>query len=221
MPEKHHKNRTYGLSLAPELRERAETRASALGLTFSRYTSLCLEAELTGFAQILREDTLDLDRVLARAREYLDAKTRSIDFESDVASLLDRARVTYERHARFEFLRCDFALRQPSTVRDAPYTILLECRHNIRRQYALALGQAILLRSLEDVDAVLVAVPYVEGLDALVRRQFEQHGIRITTPDQLLETLEEAVMDLQSEDLRRSQPEPKPARTPRKDRAGR
>lgn len=201
MADKTHRNKTYGISLPVELKDRAEARATALGLTLSRYTSLCLEAELQGFAQILREDAFDLERVLARARDHLDAKSRSLDFESDVAQLLQQAGVPCERHPRVEHLRCDFLLRQPSTVREGHYRVVVECQANIRRSYAVALGQAILLRSVGEVDAVLLVVPYLQGFDDHIRDQFIQHHIRLTTPDTLLEAFEETVVDLQTQDL--------------------
>jgi hypothetical protein len=42
------KHRTVGISMSPQLRERAAARARAVGLSFSRYVQWCLEAELAG-----------------------------------------------------------------------------------------------------------------------------------------------------------------------------
>jgi hypothetical protein len=42
------RHRTVGVSMSPQLRERAVQRARALGLPFSRYVQWCVEAELGG-----------------------------------------------------------------------------------------------------------------------------------------------------------------------------
>jgi hypothetical protein len=42
------RNRTVGVSMSPKLKERAEERAEAVGLSFSRYVQWCIEAELDG-----------------------------------------------------------------------------------------------------------------------------------------------------------------------------
>jgi len=45
---KDNRHRTVGVSMSPQLRERAAQRARALGLPFSRYVQWCVEAELDG-----------------------------------------------------------------------------------------------------------------------------------------------------------------------------
>jgi hypothetical protein len=42
------KHRTVGVSMSPQLRDRAANRAKNLGLPFSRYVQWCIEAELDG-----------------------------------------------------------------------------------------------------------------------------------------------------------------------------
>ncbi len=42
------RHRTIGVSMPPNLRQRAAERAAAVGLSFSRYVQWCIEAELDG-----------------------------------------------------------------------------------------------------------------------------------------------------------------------------
>jgi hypothetical protein len=42
------RHRTVGVSMSPQLRNRAAQRAKTLGLPFSRYVQWCVEAELDG-----------------------------------------------------------------------------------------------------------------------------------------------------------------------------
>ncbi len=171
----------------PALELRAKARAEALGLKFSPYVTLCIEAELKGFSQLVRDDSLDLDAAMARAREYLERKTQSIDFEIDIEGVLRRCGVRFERFARVGAHRVDFLL-EPGAGRwksASPARVVLECRYNIRQNYAVALGQSLLLKAHPDVAAVLLIVPYREGFDAGVLRQFREHNIILGTPDEL------------------------------------
>jgi len=174
------RHKTFGISLPVESKARAEARAVALGLTFSRYVNLCLEAELTGFAQIIRDDRADLERALARARDYMARKTRAVEFEQDVGHVLARTGWEVERFAAVGPYRCDYRVTDHNGA-----LWLLECRFNIRQNYALALGQCLLLRAVEAVNRVVLVVPYLEGFDTRTREQFEAQNIHLSTPDTL------------------------------------
>lgn len=52
MKKSHQKHKTIGVSFNPLLRQRAGLRAHQLGLSFSRYVSLCVEAEIAGESQL-------------------------------------------------------------------------------------------------------------------------------------------------------------------------
>ena len=167
--EKVQKHRTVGISMGPSLELRAKARAEALGLKFSPYVTQCVEAELKGFAQIMRDDTLDLDSAIRRAREYMTQKTASIDFESDAEAVLARCGIAFQHLAQVGGQRIDYLL----TLQGPERKVALECRHNVRQNYALALGQGLLLRSHPDIAAVVLLVPYLEGFDKAVRDQME------------------------------------------------
>lgn len=176
-PQKH---RTVGVSMHPSLEQRAKLRADALGLKFSPYVTLCVEAELKGFSQIVRDESLDLESAISRARDYMEKKTLSIDFELDIEKALTDADLPFERFARVGEMRTDFLI--PLSNRRH---IAIECRYNIRAHYAVALGQTILLKAHPDVDRVILVVPYLTGFDESVLTQFRQQAISVTTPDEL------------------------------------
>ena len=172
----------------PDLEARAKSRAEALGLKFSPYVTLCVEAELKGFAQIVRDDSMDIEHALVRAREYMTQKSRSIDFEEDVSSIVGGSGAAVERLAQIGGLRVDFLLRFAGAGgRD--FTVVLECKYNVRQNYALVLGQGVLLKAHPDIDAVVVVVPYLEGFDRRVLDQLNAHGITLGTPDTLAKLL--------------------------------
>jgi hypothetical protein len=172
------KHRTVGISMNPALEARARARAKALALHFSTYVAQCVESELRGDAQLMREEGLDLESALTRAREYMEKKTVSIDFETDVAGVLEKSGLPVRKLAKLGDARVDFVVTLPSQK-----LLAVECRHNVRQQYALALGQGLLLRAHPDVAAAIVVVPYLEGFDPTVLTEFEKHDIRVATPD--------------------------------------
>lgn len=178
--------RTVGISMSPSLESRARARAEALGLKFSTYVTQCVEAELKGFAQIMRDESnaLDLETALRRAREYVTQKTASIDFESDVEAVLHSTGARVERFASVGGQRVDFLLTLPDGRK-----VAVECRHNPRQHYALILGQGLLLRAQPEIAQAVLVVPYLEGFDPAVLRQFEKNGVSLATPDSLAEKL--------------------------------
>ncbi len=189
------KHRTVGISMSPTLEQRAKARAEALGLKFSPYVTLCVEAELKGFSQIVRDDTLDIESAMHRAREYMMQKTASIDLEDDVEGLLRnlataRPGASLERFARLAGIRVDFLLTIPLCAGQGSLRIAIECRNNVRQHYALTLGQGLLLRASPELDAVVLLVPYLRGFDEAVLAQFRAHDIHASTPDTLAALLE-------------------------------
>jgi hypothetical protein len=182
------KHRTIGISMGPSLERRARARSEALGLKFSTYVTQCVEAELKGFAQIMRDESngLDIESAIRRAREYMTQKTSSIDFETDVDAVLHRSGASVKRFASVGGQRIDFLLTLPGERR-----VAVECRYNVKQHYALILGQGLILRSHPDIAAVLLVVPYLEGFDEAVMVQFEKNDVRVTTPDKLGEVLRE------------------------------
>lgn len=174
------KHRTVGISMGPALEQRARTRAEALGLKFSTYVTQCVEAELKGFAQIMRDESngLDLEAALRRAKEYMTQKTSSIDFENDVEGLLRASGASVERFANVGGQRVDFLVGLPDGRK-----LAVECRYNPKQHYALILGQGLLLRSHPDISGVLLVVPYLEGFDEAVADQFAKNDVRLTSPD--------------------------------------
>ncbi len=194
------KHKTIGVSLAPELRQQASERAQSLGLTFSRYVALCLEAEIQARPprQLFeglpgRERDLDLARALDEGGEYGAAKAAAIAFEDDIEDILRAESLDYERFASIAHLRTDFLVRRPARGKTRARHVALECKHTMRQRYTVTLGQSLILKSLPNVHAVVLCVPYTRNFDPHVRETFAEHGIPVVTPDSLPEALNHAL----------------------------
>lgn len=197
------KHKTFGVSFHPDLRDRANKRAKILGLTFSRYVTLCVEAELSGKIPDLlgagaplppdaaTSGAIDLEEAIERGGQYSEAKTLSIDFEDDIEEILTAEELCFTRAEKVAHLRTDFVLQHvhPDPKTEKTLKIALECRYNIKNRYEVTLGQLIILQNLPVLDAVILVVPYLQNFDPNIRQTFQQQGIEIATPDNLLHTL--------------------------------
>lgn len=199
------KHKTVGVSFHPELRQRAISRARSLGLSFSRYVTLCVESELgervvplaAEAAPMPPADSLNLEAAIDEGSEYGAAKARSIGFEEDVDEILRAEDFCYNRMASVAHLRTDFLIQQVADDDERVFKVALECKHNMRGRYTVTLGQTIILQSLPGVDAVLLCVPYTRNFDQHVHETFRQHGIPVTTPDTVVEVLRETFASLE------------------------
>lgn len=208
MPEEQ-KHKTVGVSFHPALRERAGERARELGLSFSRYVTLCVDAEINGrppqrlldglAPQVPRDPAVNLQSAIDEGSDYGAAKAASIDFEDDIEDILHAEDFCYNRYSPVAHLRTDFLVQHAFEDRDRTLRVALECKHNLRGRYTVTLGQAIILRSLPMVDAVVLCVPYLKNFDEHVRETFAQQGIPVATPDSLGDILrtqiEQAALD--------------------------
>jgi len=190
MSKKSQKHKTVGVSFHPGLQKRAGGRSQALGLSFSRYVTLCVEAELAGHvAQLIPDEGIDLEKAIVRARHYMEAKTQSIEFENDIEETLAAEGIPFTRFEKSGPLLTDFMVRLPLPERKKELKIALDCRYNIRNNATVALGQTILLKSEPDLDAVILVIPYLKNFDPRLLETFRQQEILITTPDKVLQTL--------------------------------
>lgn len=211
MTDQKAKHRTIGVSFHPDLKQRADDRARGMGLSFSRYVTLCVEAELRGHIPNLLEpgdadeanrpaapqpgapSGLNLDEVRERGGAYVEAKTRAIDFENDIEEILEGHELAYERQAKVDRTRTTFLVEHIVTAADGlerVRKVALECHHNLRDRYEVVLGQTIHLNALPGIHAVVLVVPYLTTFDGVFRRIFEEQGIRVATPDTLRDTIE-------------------------------
>lgn len=202
-PEMKHK--TIGVSFHPLLRDKASDRAAQLGLSFSKYVTLCVEAELKGNVPTLLGDEpsatyapnegVTLDTAIERGTRYGEAKAASSEFANDIEAILKAHDYSFTREEKIAHLRADFLVQYVENKgKGKTRSIALECSHNIRNRYEIALGQAILLKSMPNVDAVIICVPYLSTFDPQMRATFLQNGIPTATPDSLVQTLEESLM---------------------------
>ncbi len=198
--EEAEKHRTVGVSLSPDLRRRATARARELGVSFSRYVAQAVEGELRG--RVLgggagEEEpvggggggAVDVSAAIEEGSDYASRKSQAIGFEDDVEEILRRADLCFTRHAAVAHLRTDFLVQRVEPETDRTLRIAVECAHNVRNRATVTLGQAIIVKSLPNVDGVVLCVPYRRALEAHVLSAFEQHGIAVATPDDLLEQL--------------------------------
>ncbi|WP_309395946.1 hypothetical protein [Cerasicoccus maritimus] len=197
MPEDDKKHKTVGVSFHPELRERASERSRELGLSFSRYVTLCVEAELNGHpSQLLSQPAppasaptpapqqdFNLQHAIDQGSDYSAAKAASIDFEDDIEEILRADDICYTRYSAVGNLRTDFLVQHVCEKTDRTIRIALECKHNLRGRYTVTLGQAIILNSMPQIDAVVLCVPYLKNFDKHVRETFAQQDIPIAIPD--------------------------------------
>ncbi|WP_269542930.1 hypothetical protein [Cerasicoccus fimbriatus] len=199
MPADDQKHKTVGVSFHPDLRERASERSRALGLSFSRYVTLCVEAELSGHpSQLLSQpgvpapmppatasarDEVNLQSAIDAGSDYSAAKAASIDFEDDIEEILRADDICYTRYSAIGNLRTDFLIQHVDEKTDRTVRIALECKHNLRGRYTVTLGQAIILNSMPQIDAVVLCVPYLKNFDEHVRDTFAQQNIPIAIPD--------------------------------------
>lgn len=209
MPEKH---KTFGVSFHPDLQARANARAKEHGLTFSRYVTLCVDAELNGRIPNLLANTpsygsavaesprpgIDLDEAIERGGQYGEMKTLSIDFEDDIEDILNRGEICFNRAEKVAHLRTDFLVQHVDPDTGNTRRIALECRYNIRNRYEVTLGQLIIIKNLPSIDAVILVVPYLTNFDPRIHDTFTQQAIPVTTPDNLVESINQTIEGLES-----------------------
>ncbi|MGE9294425.1 MAG: hypothetical protein ACQKBW_12485 [Puniceicoccales bacterium] len=187
------KHKTVGVSFPPDLRQRASERARGLGLSFSKYVTLCVEAEVGGKPpQLVMENLLpagapplNLEAAVEEGSDYGAMKAASIGFEDDVEDILKQEDICYSRFAQVAHLRTDFMLQHVEPATGKTLRIALECKYNVRNRATVTLGQCIILKSLPGVDAVMLCAPYLKHFDTHLRDTFDQQGIPVVTPDTL------------------------------------
>ncbi|MBC2594221.1 hypothetical protein H5P28_08090 [Ruficoccus amylovorans] len=198
------KHKTVGVSFPPELRQRASERARGLGLSFSKYVTLCVEAEVSGKPpQLVMENLLpagapplNLEAALEEGSDYGAMKAASIGFEDDIEEILRQEDICYSRFAQVAHLRTDFLVQHVDPATGRNLRIALECKYNVRKRATVTLGQCIILKSLPGVDAVMLCVPYLKHFDPHLSDTFAQQGIPIVTPDSLNPGLESLLASL-------------------------
>jgi hypothetical protein len=177
------KHRTVGISMHPDLEKRAKAQATSLGLKFSPYVTLCIEAEMRGMANILNKPTEKRTPTVTFAQSYMEDKSTSEDFRQSVEYALKESNADYIRNIRIDSFLADFGI---STSRGI---IALECCPHIHTHYPLALGQSILLKGSKRISEVVLIAPYLKGFNQEVKKQLDAFKIKLSSPDILKQTL--------------------------------
>lgn len=213
MAKVNQKHKTVGVSFNPQIRKSANLRSRQLGVTFSRYVSLCVEAEIAGMVPVLdsaRGEHSALWSEVDRLEQTMDERLRS-----DVAALLQRADISFVQQAVAGRVNADFFVSElpasacaPEADSGAPLRysgahsaaardglngaeshsgVAIECRYPSPTGCAAVLGKAILLQQV--FTHVLLCVPYLSVFEPELLAVFAQQGITVVTPDTLLEAL--------------------------------
>lgn len=104
------KHKTVGVSFNPLVRQAANRRARQLGVSFSRYVGLCVEAEIAGrvsLASLCDAQWADSGAVAWEQGVDL-AESTGERLRADVGDLLLRAQVVFSRNALLGAMRADF-----------------------------------------------------------------------------------------------------------------
>lgn len=142
---------------------------------------------------------------------------------SDVEAVLLSHGIVFKREPLFGALRADFLLevrsgqaaqekrngrlidagRQIDAERGGKeecggqcYRFALECRHPAAGGYTVLLGHAVMLQQVTEVDGVLLCVPYLSAFDPVVLGVFVRQRIRVATPDNLPDVLQEMLREV-------------------------
>jgi len=151
---------------------------------------------------------LNLEDAIDEGSDYGLAKAQSIRFEEDIEEILTADDFCFERLAHVAHLRTDFLIHDASPEGERTLKVALECKHDLRNRYTVTLGQAIILRSLPGIDAVLLCVPYLRNFDAHILQTYRDQGIPVTTPDTLSTTLGETFDTLRASQSSSQRPSP-------------
>lgn len=159
-------------SLAPDLLEEAKKRSAELGLTFSRYVSLCVRAELGGGIADLLSDPAGPGSHPEANGEATAALEEA--FRKDVAETLNELGVSSER-----------STLAPGALETAGGRQLILCRYPWPEGWEATLGRLVYAR--QQHAEVLLVVPYKRSLPNFVGTILAKEGIPVTTLDGLAE----------------------------------
>jgi len=131
------------------------------------------------------EEEIDHDEVTPSsdaAARYLEIKAQAIAFESDIAHILQVARVPYIHPFQSEKIACDFVTKTKTKI-------VIECKVNLNKDWDRLLGQCVLLRDNLPAKEVVIVVPYHNKVSELYAPDFERQGFFVETPSTLIARL--------------------------------
>lgn len=117
MAKTNQKHKTVGVSFNPLVRQAANRRARQLGMSFSRYVSLCVEAEMIGRMPLPSPGDAQWEhlREVVRGQEADFAESTTEQLRADVADLLAHAQVPFTRDTLLGSMHADFWIDSRAT----------------------------------------------------------------------------------------------------------
>ena len=120
-----------------------------------------------------------------RVTRYLEVKSMSVAFRSDVEAVLEKAGINYEKDFRNDPFICDFMLDLHGR------RVAIDCKYNVNRDWDRTYATVKLLRENLPCDKVVIAIPYENELARKARAEIESMGGAIVSLENLMEALQE------------------------------
>lgn len=118
-----------------------------------------------------------------RVTRYLEVKSMSVAFRSDVEAVLKEAGLDFEKDFRKDPFICDFMLDFRGR------RVAIDCKYNVNRDWDRTYATVKLLREQLPCDEVIIAIPYENEQARKARSEIESVGGRIASLDNLKEVV--------------------------------
>lgn len=118
-----------------------------------------------------------------RVTRYLEVKSMSVAFRSDVEAVLKAAGLDFEKDFRNDPFICDFMLDLHGR------RVAIDCKYNVNRDWDRTYATVKLLRENLPCDEVVIAIPYENELARKARAEIGSVGGQITSLENLKEVL--------------------------------
>ena len=118
-----------------------------------------------------------------RVTRYLEVKSMSVAFRSDVEAVLKGAGLDFEKDFRNDPFICDFILDLQGR------RAAIDCKYNVNRDWDQTYATVKLLRENLPCDEVIIAIPYENELARKACAEIESVGGKIHSLESLKEAL--------------------------------
>ena len=177
--------KTVGVSFSPSIKEAAQKRAQQLGLSFSKYTTLCIQSELKRANLETGPDLLALGNEPTGSLN----KIEEITFGKDVFEILKLKGwkpVMKEKKGNGTDIDISLELRK----KEEPMSIGILLKKSINKSCTEILGESIILKNRENFDKVIICVPYLSSVEKTIEGIFKKEAILITSVDSISKLIE-------------------------------
>lgn len=142
----------------------------------------------TGYEEALPDEPEKLPRPvpedeIERVTRYLEVKSMSVAFESDVEAIIKKTGIAYQKDYRVDPFICDFML----SIRGR--RVAIDCKYNVNRDWDRTYATVKLLRDHLPCEEVIIAIPYENELARKARAEIESIEGKIISLENLPEAL--------------------------------